>query len=199
MAKKRLVIYGGSFNPPGIHHRRIAEKLAEIFDIVVVVPCGLRPDKSSSDTVSNFHKKEMVKMAFSGIKNTGIDMHDLENDVYSRNYVLEYAYQYLYPDYEIWHFVGGDIVSGGRFGESQIQKEWYFGKFLWQNIKFVVLERSGYKVVDDDLPPNNMLIQIENLFGSSTIIRECIKKGELPAELLDSKILQYIKKCKLYL
>ena len=29
---QRIALYGGSFNPPGSHHRRIAERLAESFD-----------------------------------------------------------------------------------------------------------------------------------------------------------------------
>ena len=42
---RRIALFGGSFNPPGTHHREIAEMLARHFDEVRIVPCGPRPDK----------------------------------------------------------------------------------------------------------------------------------------------------------
>ena len=34
---KNIVVFGGTFNPPGLHHRLIAEALAKQFDEVIVV------------------------------------------------------------------------------------------------------------------------------------------------------------------
>ena len=34
---RTIAVFGGSFNPPGVHHRQIATLLAQSFDEVVVV------------------------------------------------------------------------------------------------------------------------------------------------------------------
>ncbi len=38
--RPRLAIYGGSFNPPGLHHLEIVLSLLEWFNEVVIIPCG---------------------------------------------------------------------------------------------------------------------------------------------------------------
>lgn len=32
---RRIAVFGGSFNPPGVHHRRVVELLARRFDAVM--------------------------------------------------------------------------------------------------------------------------------------------------------------------
>lgn len=199
MKKKRFVIYGGSFNPPGLHHLAIKKELEKIFDDGVIAVCGDRPNKPSLNVISRNDRKEIFKLAFSGKNKFGIDTHDLDENTFTRNYALEHIYQNLYPDNEIWHFIGGDILEGGRFGKSQIQTDWWFGEHLWKNINFAILERPGYDVRLNDLPPHYMLIEIKNLNGSSSLIRERVKRGESIKELVTPKVLRYIEEKKLYL
>ena len=51
VVSQRIAVFGGSFNPPGKHHRLIAELLAKDFDKVLVVPCGPRPDKATTQEI----------------------------------------------------------------------------------------------------------------------------------------------------
>lgn len=54
---KKIAIYGASLDPIANHHLKIIRKLAEIFDIVIVTPCGVRSDKPSTASTLPEHKK----------------------------------------------------------------------------------------------------------------------------------------------
>jgi nicotinic acid mononucleotide adenylyltransferase len=60
MNDKRIVIFGGSFNPPGLHHRKLAMALAERFDQVIILPCGSRPDKETSGLISDEDQAQLI-------------------------------------------------------------------------------------------------------------------------------------------
>ncbi|MDB6137426.1 MAG: ppnK, partial [Verrucomicrobiaceae bacterium] len=60
----RIALFGGSFNPPGLHHQRIALALLARFDEVLVVPCGPRSDKSSTNMLPPVYRAAMTGMAF---------------------------------------------------------------------------------------------------------------------------------------
>lgn len=195
--QERVVLYGGSFNPPGLHHCRIARELLNYFDRVIIVPCGYRGDKPSANIVELKHRAEMSKMAFAGLP-VELDLHDLERGVFTPTHKLQNRYENKFPDAEIWHAVGSDIVAGGAKGESQIHKIWQRGKMVWQIFQFAVTNRPDCVLNDNDLPPRSQIIEIPGLYGSGTMIRELIAKGEPTKGLLLPEIAEYIAKNSLY-
>lgn len=197
--KKRVAIFGGSFNPPAKHHLQIAEKLAQHFDWIVVFPCGAsRPDKSSVNVVSVRHRKEMIKMVFDGLSKTQLDLFDLESDTYTPTYLLQKRFEERFSNSEIWYVVGSDIIVGGRDKNSEIHRIWQRGEEVWHNLNFAVVTRFGYVIGPEDMPPSSELVEIQNLYGSSTIIRSRIARGESLDEFLILEVINYIQKHKLY-
>jgi len=198
--KERIAIFGGSFNPPSKHHLQIAERLTQRFDLVIVFPCGaLRPDKSSVNVVSAGHRKEMIKMVFEGLTKTQLDLFDLESDTYTPTYLLQERFEEQFSDSEIWHVVGGDIITGGRDKNSEIHRIWQRGEEIWHNLNFAVIVRPGYVVEPEDMPPSSELIEIPNLVGSGTMIRSRIAQGQSLDEFLSQEVISYTQKHKLYL
>jgi len=198
--KKRISIFGGSFNPPAKHHIQIAERLIQHFDLVIVFPCGaLRSDKSSINVVSVKHREEMIKMAFGKLSKIQLDLFDLKNDIYTPTYLLHKRFEEKFRGSEIWHVVGGDIITGGRDKNSEIHRIWDYGEEIWHSLNFTVIVRPGYIVETEDMPPSSELIEIQDLFGSGTMIRSRIARGESLDELLIPEIKNYIQKHKLYL
>jgi nicotinate (nicotinamide) nucleotide adenylyltransferase len=197
---ERIAIFGGSFNPPGMQHCQIAEKLVQKFDLVVVTPCGIRSDKASTNVILLEHRREMVKLAFGEFfeGKMEIDFYDLENNIFTPTYLLESRYQNRFPDSQIWHVVGGDIIAGGRDKNSEIHWVWQQGEKIWQEFHFVIIVRPGYQLASEDMPPLSELIEIKNLFGSGTMIREHTQKGEPIDELAVPKVKDYIFRNKLY-
>ena len=110
---KQIVIFGGSFNPPGLHHRRIAEALAQQFDEVIVVPCGPRPDKQTSNDVDPIFRATLVSICFAGLPRVEVDLSDLEQAAFSHTAEIDARYA---SRGDVWHLVGADMVTGGAAG-----------------------------------------------------------------------------------
>ena len=162
-----LAIFGGSFNPPGRHHRQIAEELSRHFERVVVVPCGPRDDKPKTSDLEAIHRAAMVDMNFRGLPKVRVDLFDLEANTFTRTHQLEDRYQ---EEGTPWHVVGADLLQGGGRGESFIQRVWENGPQVWNQLRFAVVDRPGYELAEEDLPPHHRRISVAEL-GASTDIR----------------------------
>ena len=191
---QRIALFGGSFNPPGLHHRVIAQRLAREFDQVRVIPCGPRPDKPVTDSVPAVYRAALADLTFGGMPGISVDLFDLEQATFTPNWDLQARYEAMG---EVWHVVGGDLVAGGAGGKSPIQLTWKNGIELWQTARFAVLTRPGYALEPDDLPPQAKIFEIEET-GSSTVIRENLSKG-LPVDgLVAPRAQAYLERYGLY-
>lgn len=190
----KIALYGGNFNPPGLHHQRIAEALAQQFDQVLVVPCGPRPDKQTLNHIEPVYRATMADLAFRGIKKVEVDLFDLEQATFTRAHALEKRFSHLG---EIWHVVGSDLLVGGKSGSSRIQKTWEKGEELWKNARFAVITRRGYALDPEDLPPHHCLLSLD-IEGSSATIREKLYQQKGGDELLSPEVAAYIQRHGLY-
>jgi NAD+ kinase len=192
--KRTIAVFGGSFNPPCLHHRQIAQELAGQFDSVVIVPCGPRPDKVTNDHLPPTYRAAMADVSFTGIRNVEVDLFDLEQEVFTRTHELQRRYE---QRGEVWHVVGGDLICGGGKGESAIHRLWHNGHEMWKSLNFVVLSRPGVELTKDDLPPKHRFIQV-SYDGTSETIREKIFHGEPLADLVPRELAGYIDRHGLY-
>lgn len=197
---KKIVLFGGSFNPPHIPHRRILEELVKLkrFDWIFIIPCGTRMDKVSTNIIPKKHRVEMVKIAFKDLPKVTFDFYDLENDIFTPTYLLQERYKKLFPDAEIWHLVGEDIIAGGCNGKSEIHQIWDQGPRIWQDLNFLVVVRPGYGARYEDFPPHAEIIEIGYIIGSGTLIRKYTENNRSIDGLVEPEIKEYIKKNKLY-
>jgi NAD kinase len=191
---RKLAVDGLSANPPGRHHRLIAERLAEDFDEVIIVPCGPRPEKVTTNDIPPIHRAVMADLTFEGIPNVTVDLDDLEREVFTRSHVLLERYK---DRGEVWLVVGADLVIGGRNGSSVIQREWEKGQALWLNARFVVITRPGFVLQEDDYPPHHVKYECA-LAGSSTQIREHAFAHKSLEPLVLPSVAAYIERHKLY-
>ena len=74
---QRIAVFGGSFNPPGLHHRLVAEALVGHFDRIIVVPCGPRPDKLTTNDVETVYRAALADIAFRDLPRVEVDLFDL--------------------------------------------------------------------------------------------------------------------------
>ena len=68
---KRIAVFGGTFNPPGLHHRAIAIELSKHFDEVVIVPCGPRDDKPKTKDVEPIARATILAIATTLVEEAG--------------------------------------------------------------------------------------------------------------------------------
>lgn len=191
---EKIAIFGGSFNPPGLHHRRIAEALCQEFDRVIVYPCGSRPDKPTVNDVDSVFRATMVDLCFADLPKVEICLDDLEKDKFSRTHELQERYA---DRGEIWHVIGSDLVEGGREGKSFIHRVWHHAEDMWRNLNFAVIARPGYDVTHQDLPPRSRVVHFEAP-GASSHIREQIFHREPISHLVTAPVEDYIERYGLY-
>lgn len=191
---ERIALFGGSFNPPGQHHRAIAQLLAREFDQVRVIPCGPRPDKPLTDSVPAVYRAALADLTFGDLPGVAVDLFDLEQATFTPNWELQKRYE---AEGEVWHVVGGDLIEGGGEGKSPIQRYWKNGTDLWKVARFAVLTRPGYDISKADLPPHAHIFEIQES-GSSTAIRERLSRGDSVQGLLSPRAQAYISRYGLY-
>ena len=195
---ERIMLFGGSFNPPHKVHDMILRILTENSDIVFVIPCGSQRCKLSINLASNQYRMEMVKKAFSDINKVKLDLFDLKNNVFTPTYLLQKRYEKLFPKAEIWHAVGEDIIAGGHNLDSEIHCSWDHGYEIWNKLNFLVIVRPGYGARPEDMPPFSRIVELEKIMGSGTLIRSRIENGEPIDDLVDLEVIKIIRKYGLY-
>lgn len=192
--EQNIAIFGGSFNPPGVHHRSIAIELAKHFDKVYIIPSGPRPDKPVTNELTPAHRAKMSQLCFQDLEKVEVVLFDVENPTFTRTYDLNKLFA---KEGNIYHVVGTDLITGGKFGKSAIQETWYKGKEVWENISFAVITRPGYNFDTLDLPPKNKVVNLD-IKGSSYEIRRRIKDGLDIKGLVTDELYNYIIANKLY-
>lgn len=191
---KQILIYGGSFNPSGLHHRLIAQELAPHFDEVIVPPCGPRKDKLSVTDVDAIHRAVMADLALARIPKVRVDLFDLEADDFTVTRDLDARYR---AEGDVWHFVGADLVKRGEDGLSAIQREWQDGPDIWNRLRWAVGRRAGYELDPKHLPPHSKVIEL-TVSGSSTEIRDRVFHRKPFAHLTTPEVAAYIERYNLY-
>lgn len=191
---QRIALFGGSFNPPGQHHRDIVLALRQFFDRIIVVPCGLRPDKRTVEGVEAVHRAAMVDLTFGDLDRVEVLNFDLENDTFTTTVDLEARLSHYG---ELWHVVGLDLIEGGASGKSPIQTSWYQGWAIWNTLRFVVVERDGYNFDVKDCPPQHRRIHPSHS-GSSTEIRQRLFDWQPVTGLVRPTVERYIERYGLY-
>lgn len=192
--QQTLAVFGGSFSPPGLHHRAIVQELARRFDRVIVIPCGPRPDKPSTGDVDPVYRAALADIMFERMDRVEVDLFDLEQATFTRTHDLHERYKHRG---EIWHVVGSDLVTSGCERESFIHKRWERGGELWNTLNFAVLDRPGHELGPGDLPPHHVLIDVE-FDGSSATIRDKLFRREPVVDLVGPDVADYIERHRLY-
>jgi NAD+ kinase len=194
--RPKIAIFGGSFNPPGIHHRAVVEALVPHFDKIIVIPCGPRPDKPTMNDVEPWHRAALTDITFRGIPKVEVDLFDLELASFTANDVFESRYGHLG---ELWHVIGSELSLGGGNGASVIHLHWNCGAELWRDLNFCVMSHDGYEIENADLPPRHQLIRVTAAeSGTSDDIREKIFKRLPYASMVTPDVAAYIERYGLY-
>ncbi len=189
-----VALYGGSFNPPGIHHHCVAQALAQRFDKVILVPCGPRPDKPTTEDIAPVYRAALADIAFGTSPKVQVELFDLEQATFTPNIDLETRYQ---KQGELWHVISADLTLGGAEGKSPIQQTWKNGRALWRQGRFVIYVLSHHTLNPQDLPPHHQILHIPTTGFSSTTRERLYRR--LPYEhLVAPGIAPYIERYGLY-
>ena len=214
----KVVLIGGSFNPPTFSHLQMGKFLYESnkYDKIIYLPCGFRKDKPDFQSNSNrlkmlklgineFFKKEAFSFNSEVEQNLEklkpkllIDVYELEesDEMVKTGLILE-RYENKFKNIKLFFSIGSDLLSS--------LKNWDFYESILKNKNFIIFERDNYPIENFEIPPYSNLVFGEvpkNL--SSTKIRNIIHsggKGEILRKLKEFTVLsviEFILENKLY-
>lgn len=193
--KKKMLVFGGSFNPPHYGHLKIVKKAFEIIkpDNVMIIPNFSNPLKNDA-YIDPYDKFKMTKLMFENeLPNLKICEFELKNNNYSFFYLTLKHLIELYPNYEMHFVIGYDQYSQLELWNEY---EWIldnitsclvFNRFNGENLELKInpfLEKWKSKIEFVDF----------TFSGSSTIIR----LEEINENYTKPEIINYINDKGLY-
>jgi nicotinate-nucleotide adenylyltransferase len=191
MAKLRLGVMGGTFDP--IHHGHLvaASEVAAAFNLdeVLFVPTG-EPWQKKQVTPSE-HRYLMSVVATASNPRFKVSRVDIDRG--GATYTIDTLrdVRKMYPDAEIFFITGADAIA-------QILT-WRDVDQIWDLAKFVAVSRPGHKLTLPTHPEGAIdTLEIPALAISSTDIRARAKAGKPVWYLVPDGVVQHIAKHKLY-
>jgi nicotinate-nucleotide adenylyltransferase len=191
----RIVVMGGTFNPPHIAHLICAEEVYDLlkFDKVLFIPSARPPHKNNNEIVDALHRFEMTVLATKD--NPRFEVSRIELDRPGRSYTIETVKELmrLYGDgSEIHWIVGADAILE--------MLSWKSIHELLEICNFVGINRPGYDIchADERILKKVTSLNVTNIDISSSEIRLRIKQGLSIRYLVPTEVEDYIYRNELY-
>jgi nicotinate-nucleotide adenylyltransferase len=216
--KKRIALFGGTFDPIHNGHLKAAEGVQEFFafDRILFIPSYIPPHKESEDVASAEHRLKMVELALSLHErffpsSVEIDAMGTSYSIVTLNKIKD-----IFPQTEIFFLLGVDA-----FLEIETWKDY---EDVLEQCSFIVMSRPGYYLhdakktltdkydrrmveVSGPVPKDNegdfshkiYLCPIHTLDISSSEVRERVGANQSIRGLVPENVENYIKERHLYL
>lgn len=200
MEKKKIIIFGGCFNPPLNSHFSLAEQIvSEYEDVekVIFVPVNSKYEKA--DLIGNEDRYQMLKRVCD--KNKKLEVSRIEIESERPLYTVETLerLQNEYFDFDIAFATGSDNLK--------MLSTWKKADELVKNFKVFVLERDNDNV-DEIIENDKFLRRNKESFikakksirsnMSSTFVRDKISRGKSIRYLTPDEVISYIEEHNLY-
>lgn len=193
--KPKIVVMGGTFNPPHIAHLICAEEVYDRlkFDKVIFIPSARPPHKDANDIIDPHHRYMMTLLATED--NPHFEVSRIELDRPGRSFTIETVKEMkkMYNNNaEIHWIVGADSILEMR--------SWKCVDELINICSFVGINRPGYDLskADKQILERINMINITGVDISSSEIRKRIKNGITIKYLVPASVEEYIYNNRLY-
>lgn len=212
--KRRIGLFGGTYNPIHLGHLRGAEEIRVAFhlDEVIFIPSAIPPHKATEEIIDAKHRLKMVKLAIAS--NPYFSVSEIELLRLVKSYTIDTLRHYCEGQTNTFFFILGEDA----FGEIET---WMDFQRLFTLCHFIVMARPGYQKtsVASQLPGSLTSAfqydleakvwvhlsgyrlyfeEISFLDISSTKVRELIQRGESVRYLIPPEAEAYIDKHGLY-
>jgi nicotinate-nucleotide adenylyltransferase len=197
----KILVFGGTFNPPHLGHQLMIEQSLTntftdvVFDQVWLLPVGKH--SFAKNFVSNLHRLAMLELMISSISEKTVSLknkifiekYELEHNEESQTFATLEALSKQYPEHQFSFLIGSDNLEKFHL--------WHNYEEMLKKYPFYVYPRASFAFS----PMRQGMIALENfpqMAVSSTKVREALMNNTSLSDLLDDKVINYIKKNKLY-
>jgi len=191
---KKVIIYGGAFNPPTKAHHAILQALVDEAykndSEVWLVPSGERLDKTIGISIDA--RIVLCKALMNGIRNNKVVLKLMTFELLAETNTntIESA-RYLenkYPNHTFTWVFGSDSI--------ETMSTWPGGKRLFSTLKMLVIARPYSQL--DRLPPRAKLLKTKAITTSSTEVRNRLKNGDTISHLTPKNVAILLESLSLY-
>ena len=140
--KKKVCLFGGTFDPPHIGHLLVAQTIfeAENFDKIVFIPTNITPEKNNVTNIKD--RVAMLTMAVTS--NPNFEICDMEINrggiSYSIDTIKEYRKEFKLSSNELFYLIGSDSLQNFHLWKEPSQ--------ILDNCRVIVALRPGFKPSD---------------------------------------------------
>ncbi len=195
MKTHKIALFGGAFNPTGLHHEKIANCINEEMDMRVwFMPCHQHHFSKNSDLIDESHRLNMAQLAANNIPGAVSFDFEIRHKIKGSTFDTMLKLELEMPQIDFHLVIGLDNAN-------VVVKRWYHGSKIIQQYPFIIVNRSGVK-------PNvtwycnkpHKFLNIDDNQISSTDIRTAIKdkRYDYAQSLVNPKVWDYITKHKLF-
>ena len=195
----KIVLLGGTFNPPHNGHLRILRTAAQAVqaDAALMIPTGISPHKSAQGVASGVDRLAMCRLAAQSI---GAQVSDCELRRAGKSYTvltLEELHA-AYASAQLYLTMGADmlVTLDSWYRYADIIKLAHIVAFYRQQTEAARCVAMAEKIKADG--GSVLLLPLEPDGISSTEIRNKLAHGQDPSGELPEKVLDYIKSHGLY-
>ncbi|HET6893699.1 MAG TPA: nicotinate-nucleotide adenylyltransferase [Pyrinomonadaceae bacterium] len=218
--RRRIAIYGGTFDPVHLGHLEVARKVCELFEIdqLQFVPAMMAPHKLTAEVTAAIHRYAMLVLATQDDPRLYVSTFEIEAE--DRRYTVDTLSNFkarFGEDVDLFFVMGADSWS-----EIRTWRQW---EQLLEMVNHIVVTRPGSNI-DLDIVPPELRTHISDLRGSTrqsklfsesegtkvfitdavqfdvsaTEIRRAVREEKLDQleKLVPFPVAQYIKKNQLY-
>lgn len=199
--KKKIGIYGGTFNPPHLAHVNACKAFYDAVkpDELLVIPDYLPPHKEIDSSVTTQDRLSMTRLAFSGLSFARVT--DMEIMRGGRSFTAVTLSELKSDDNELYFLCGTDMFL--------TLDHWYRPDIIFSLATICYVRRENEKENDEKLVEMTnfykekygakilpVFCQVTEL--SSSEIREKIRCGESVDSFLGDNVIEYIRERGLY-
>ncbi len=198
----KILIFGGTFNPPHLGHQLMVEQalsrslVGTVFDQLWLLPVGQH--SFAKKFVDNQHRLAMLDLMISSLFQKNpllknkifIERYELERDEESQTFATLEALSKQYPEHQFSFLIGSDNLAKFHL--------WHHYQLMLSKYPFYVYPRIDYPFQ----PFYQGMIALEGfpeMQVSSTQVREAFLNKTSLDDLLDVKVIEYIKEHKLFI
>lgn len=111
--RKKLVFFGGTFDPPHIEHVKMVEAVVNEIcpDKIIIMPTYVPPHKKVFMPATPKQRFEMCRRAFGKIKSATVSDYEIKQKGKSFSYLTVKYLAETYPDHDILFLMGTDMLS----------------------------------------------------------------------------------------
>ena len=199
--KKRIGIFGGSFNPIHTAHLMIAEAARDQYalDQLIFVPTGHAPHKTFHGTDDQTIRKELLLCAIQDNPGFALSTYEFEREEVSYTWETLLHFREEYPGAELYFLIGEDSLydfETWRYPERICEEAHILVALRGSKDAEVLSEQISH--LQDKYHAQIDLLNIPGFAISSTFIREQATKGHSIRYIVPDAVANYIVSHNLY-